>query len=124
MKNIFVLLSVVLFSACGNEPVPVESKVVPVKKDSVMPSPYKDAVIEVVTFDNSKTGNKGFGYDIKIDGKMNIHQPNIPGLPGNDGFTTEDKAKKTGEFVAYKIRNNIMPPSVSEKELDSLGVLK
>ena len=28
-----------------------------------------------------------------------------------------------GEFVIQKIKNNILPPSVTPEELDSLGVL-
>jgi hypothetical protein len=59
-----------------------------------------------------------FGYEIYLDGKA------IPGMPGLQGFSTKDKAEKTAKFVIRKLQNNIMPPTVSEKELDSLGVLK
>jgi hypothetical protein len=67
-------------------------------------------------------GVEGFGYDIIIDGHKYIHQPNIPALPGNNGFTTEQHARKVADLVCFKIRNNIMPPTVDIKELDSLGV--
>ena len=30
--------------------------------------------------------NNTFGYDILLDGKPLVHQPSIPGLPGNEGF--------------------------------------
>jgi len=83
-------------------------------------SPYKNSRIDVSPFKN-KDGS--WGYSIAIDGRTYINQPNIPPLPGNRGFTTADRAKKTGEFVSYKIRNNIMPPSVTVEELDSLKVL-
>lgn len=84
-------------------------------------NPYKNSKIDVAT---SKNKDGSWGYSIAIDGRTYIVQPNIPPLPGNKGFNTADEAKKTGEFVGYKIRNNIMPPSVTVAELDSLGVLK
>ena len=86
-------------------------------------NPYKDAVVEIKTFSN-EADLKGFGYDIYLNKKLYVHQPHVPAVAGSKGFSTPENAKKTGEFVAYKIRNNIMPPSVSPKELDSLGVLK
>ena len=76
--------------------------------------------IEVKTFENKDRG--GFGYDIMIDGKVYVHQPNIPAIPGNNGFNSENNARKVGLFVVEKIRNHIMPPTVDTRELDSLGV--
>lgn len=64
-----------------------------------------------------------FGYEIWIDGKKIIYQATIPGVPGIQGFATEDSAQKVGELVADKIRKNQMPPTVTPEELDSLGVL-
>ncbi len=86
-------------------------------------NPYKDAVVEIKTFSN-EADLKGYGYDIYLNQKLYVHQPHVPAVAGSKGFSTPENAKRTGEFVAYKIRNNIMPPSVSPRELDSLGVLK
>lgn len=83
-------------------------------------NPYKNAIVEVKTFRDSL----GWGYDIFINKSQYVHQPHIPAVPGNRGFSNEESAKKTGEFVGFKIKNNIMPPSVTTAELDSLGVLK
>ncbi len=79
--------------------------------------------VTVKTFANDSLLT-GFGYDIYMDSsaKPTVHQPNIPAVAGNRGFSTEGDAKKTGEYVANKIKNNIMPPSVTVQELDSLGV--
>ena len=85
-------------------------------------NPYEGSVIEVRTFKNDSVLN-GFGYDIYVDNSLKVHQPHIPAVSGNKGFSTEEKAKRAGEFVGNKFRNNIMPPSVNTKELDSLGVL-
>jgi hypothetical protein len=74
-----------------------------------------------ISFKTFKQG-KFWGYDIYLNEKLYIHQPNIPAIPGNDGFLTEDYAKKTAELVKYKIKNNVIPPTISKYELDSLGV--
>jgi hypothetical protein len=68
--------------------------------------------------------NKTFGYDIFINGQRVIHQPHIPAVPGNKGFTTKAKARKVAEFVVKKIRNNDMPPAVTIDDLKKMGVLK
>ena len=83
---------------------------------------FRNSKIEVRTFPTEVTG--GYGYDIYIDGKMYIHQPHIPAIPGNTAFSSEAKAKKAADLMVYKIRHNIMPPALDVKELDSLGVLK
>ncbi len=65
----------------------------------------------------------GWGYDILLNGKPFIHQPHIPGISGNKGFDSEGKAQKAADFIKFKIKNKIMPPSVTEIELDSIGAL-
>lgn len=85
-----------------------------------MPSPKS---VTIKTFANDSLLS-GFGYDIYMDSatKPTVHQPNIPAVAGNRGFATEEEARKIGEYVGNKIKNNIMPPSVTTQELDSLGV--
>jgi len=51
-------------------------------------------------------GENGWGYDIYENGKLSIHQPNIPALPGNNGYTTEAEAQKNGELTVEKIKEN------------------
>ena len=68
--------------------------------------------------------NGTFGYDVFVNGRVLIHQPNRPGLPGNEGFKTEEQATTVAEFVSKKIRNNEMPPTVMLEDLKMLGVLK
>ena len=65
-----------------------------------------------------------WGYDIYMNGKLIVHQPHIPAIAGTKGFSSEEDARKTAALMALKIKNNIMPPTVSVKELDSLGILK
>lgn len=90
-------------------------------------NPYANSTIEIKTFSNNAIAGssiRGFGYDVMIDGKLYVHQPHVPAVAGNNGFVTPEAAKKAGELVAYKIKNNIMPPSVTVNELDSIGALQ
>jgi hypothetical protein len=84
-------------------------------------NPYKDADIAIKIIPSV---NKTYGYDILLYGRPLVHQPNIPGLPGNEGFTTQTRAKTVAEFVVKKIRNNEMPPTVSIEDLNKMDVLK
>ena len=68
--------------------------------------------------------NKTFGYEILVNGKTLVCQPSIPAMPGNDGFTTKERAQKVADFVVKKIRKNEMPPTVTIEDLNKMGVLK
>ena len=74
--------------------------------------------LEIQTFKN----DSGWGYNIYREGKLYIHQPHIPAIAGNQTFRSEEDAIKTGRFIIVKIRKNILPPSVTLAELDSLGI--
>ena len=135
MKNLHLLLSsIFLFSSCASE-VKVEQAEVKDSTDfkyhatSHQPSHPEDSAAnpfngKELTAEAYENGELGWGYSISIDGKKTINQPNVPGLVGKKGFKTKEQALKTADFVIYKIRHNSFPPSVTAKELDSLGVLK
>ncbi len=63
-----------------------------------------------------------FGYDILNDNRKMIHQPSVPGMPGNKGFAKKADAEKVARLVMNKINHNQMPPTVSKHELDSLRI--
>jgi hypothetical protein len=97
------------------------------KQEKKIPNPYEKAEIDIVVFSNDSTADsalRGYGYNIYIFKSLYVHQPNIPAVNGNRGFTSPADAEKTAGLVAYKIKNNIMPPSLTIQELDSLDVLK
>ncbi len=83
---------------------------------------------EVITPDASKIEIKthkdslGWTVDIFVNGKKSIIQPMIPAVPGHQAFISEMEARKVGELMAFKMKNNIMPPAVSIGELDSLKI--
>jgi hypothetical protein len=64
-----------------------------------------------------------WGYDIFSDNRLYIHQPSVPGLPGNKGFATKAKAQKAADIVCQKIRKGIMPPTVSIEELRKANLI-
>ena len=84
-------------------------------------NPYAKADITIQIIPSA---NNTFGYDILLSKRLLVHQPNIPVLPANEGFTTKKRAQKVAEFVVKKIRNNEMPPTVTMEDLNTLGVLK
>ena len=63
-----------------------------------------------------------YGYDISINDKLLIHQPNIPGMGGNKGFAKKSDAEKVAILVIKKLQEGMMPPTVEKKELDSLKI--
>ncbi len=82
-------------------------------------NPYAsaDLTVEIIPAPNDT-----YGYNILMDGRIIVHQPNVPARPGVEGFRTVEAAQLVGEFVLQKISENIFPPGVSVSELDSLGV--
>jgi hypothetical protein len=84
-------------------------------------NPYANAEITTKIIPSA---NNTFGYDILLFGRPLVHQPHIPGLPGNEGFSTKEKAQTVAEFVVKKIRNSEMPPTVTIEDLNTIGVLK
>ncbi len=91
------------------------------KGKSEQKNSYANAEITIKIIPSIK---KTFGYDIYFHGKLFVHQPNIPALPGNEGFTTPERAKKVAEFVVKKIKNNEIPPTVTIEDLNKMNVLK
>ena len=110
----FILLLVFVFflGACEND-------------DKEAPkSPYADAEITTAIINSEDFGyTQGFGYEIHIDGKLFIRQPQIPAIGFNRVFQSAADAQKVADFVVYKIRQGILPPGVDLIELDSLKVI-
>jgi len=65
----------------------------------------------------------GWGYTILTDEKIYIRQEYMPGIPGKQGFKTADDALMVGNLVVKRISSNQMP-MITERDLDSLGLLK
>lgn len=88
---------------------------------------FSSQSFELKTFeikDTLSNRSLGWGYDIYVDGKRNIHQPILPGVPGNQHFSSEEDATITGTFAVNKMKQTGGLPTITIKELESLGVTK
>lgn len=63
----------------------------------------------------------GYGYEITTEDGARIRQPHMPAIPGKAGFRTPEDARTVAELVARRMRTGVLP-TVSPRELDSLGV--
>ena len=101
--QVFPFLLMILLFACntGND------KVIDVNKDFYI----------IKTF---KADATGWGYDIYKNGKITIHQPNIPAIEGNSCFKTRQQAISTAELVVKKLKNNVFPPSLTKEEVEQI----
>ncbi len=87
-------------------------------------SPVVTVLDSAYSFKTVLAVNNTWGYDIFKGGKRIIHQQNIPGVSGNEGFKSASDAEKVARLVITKLKNGEMPPSVSKEELINLKVLK
>lgn len=125
-KAIFVAILSTLFFVAALPGMSIAEKGVAGKqemkqKEIQQKNPYAKAPIITKIIPSE---NNTFGYDILVNGKTLVHQPSIPAMPGNSGFSTRAKAQKVAIFVVTKIRKNEMPPTVTVEDLNRMGVLK
>ena len=66
---------------------------------------------------------KTWGYDIYKEGKLFIHQPSIPAMPGNTGFATKEAAEKVAKKIIDKIKIGEIPPTISIEEMKKMGAI-
>ena len=100
--------------------VPLQQNLPLVEQNISTVNPFENADLKVEIIKNT---DGTFGYQVLYNSSAMVSQPNIPGMPGNAGFTTKEKAEKVGDLIVSKIKKNQMPPTVSIQELDSLKVL-
>ena len=81
---------------------------------------FKDANL---TYNIIPAANNTWCYDILMEGRLYIHQPSAPGLPGLEGFKTKEAAAKVAELVISKMKKGEMPPSVTIEEMKNLKAL-
>ncbi|RYE22267.1 MAG: DUF4907 domain-containing protein [Sphingobacteriales bacterium] len=58
-----------------------------------------------------------WGYEILIDNVPYIRQLSVPGMQGNQGFDKKEQAVETAKLVVQKVKNDVMPPAVTQEEL-------
>lgn len=125
VKILFFFFLILIFFVSCNEHIESKENInhnVTKTTDSTSEVQTLNYSVQVFLID-SLNPKSGFGYNVLVDNKIFVHQPSIPSLPGNKTFETKEKAELVANLVAMKLKNNIMPPSISKEELDSLHIL-
>ncbi len=124
--NLLVLCILILAFACTNAPQDQNREnskretrnSTNEQKQQRQASNEKEVTIQVLE------NEKGWGYEIKVNGELMINQPTIPVVEGTKGFDTRQDAIKAAELMKSKIKQGIMPPTITKQELDSLNIYK
>jgi hypothetical protein len=82
---------------------------------------HRDA--SIYSYKIVKNSDQTFGYDVYADGKLLVHQPNVPALPGNRGFDTRESAEIVARLVLRKLRSGEKLPTVSIDEMRRLNAI-
>lgn len=126
MKNLlYFFIYIITFVSCNEQPKKLENKnAEPAIISNVEPEQKSTNYSTQLFLVDSINPKAGFGYNVLVNGKIFVHQPSIPSIPGNQTFASKEKAQLVANLVMLKLQNNIMPPSVSKNELDSLQIFK
>lgn len=121
LRPLFVILLGLVFFGCSNSSETQPASPVP----EVTPAPPPETRVysfQVFVITDSAGVSHGSGYDIYDGTKRIIHQVNIPGEPGNDGFVNKEEAEKVAQLVVNKLQGGGGFPTVTRAELDSLHI--
>ena len=99
----FLLVSQLLFSQTASSAKPVTS--------------------DYYTIKSFQQSDNSWGYDVFRNGKLTIHQPSIPAVAGNKGFSKRSDAERMAELVIEKMKMGMMPPTITIEELKKIIVL-
>ncbi len=69
------------------------------------------------------SADQTWGYDILMNGKVKIHQPSRPAMPGHKGFANKEAAVKVAGLAISKMKKGEMPPTISVEELKKLNAI-
>lgn len=67
--------------------------------------------------------DKGWIYEIYVDEKLLIKQETIPAISGECYFENKGDAEKIGYLVLDKLKNGVVPPTVSFQEIMSSNII-
>ncbi len=118
MKPFIPLLYLIMLVACGY----AQGNTAQNAGSATFPSgqAFKAANL---TYKIIPAANNTWCYDILMEGRLYIHQPSAPGLPGLEGFKTQEAAARVAQLVISKMKKGEMPPSVTMEEMKNLKAL-
>lgn len=121
MRKLTLLAALSLFSSvCFAQLAHKEKEKQEVKTEFPQASQFSKTKLSYKIID---AASHTYCYDIYADGRLMIHQPSVPAMPGNKGFKTKTGAKKVADLVITKIKKGEMPPTVSIPEMKNLKAL-
>ena len=120
-----VLFITLTFLLCGKHTFPAQNQFpLPGITQQAADSCWGDNIKSpVLTYKLIPGINNTWGYDIVVDGRIRIHQPSVPGQPGNEGFKSKEKAEKVARLVIKKMKNGESLPSITAEELKKLKTI-
>lgn len=77
-----------------------------------------DYLIEIIA-----AAKDTYGYDVYKGKKLLIHQPTVPAVPRNTGFTTKAAAEKVARKVVEKMKKGEALPTVTVDELKEMNII-
>ncbi len=119
MKHLFTIILIALSAHLM-----AQNALPPKEEKGATPFPSGEQFKEAqLTYNIITAANNTWCYDILMEGRLYIHQPSAPGLPGNEGFKTKEAAGKVAELVISKLKKGEMPPSVTIEEMKTFKAL-
>jgi N-acetylneuraminic acid mutarotase len=121
MKLLLVFLAITFSVILKAQSIPIITKSVSERTVAELPGKADISYTIIPSVNNT------WGYDIFIAKRLIIHQPGIPGLPGNEGFQSQVRAKKSAKQIIRKINRRQMHsgiPGNSSPQLSDTWVQK
>lgn len=111
----FAVSAIIMLASCGNSG--------QAKDSGNNPPMLFDTTIADINFrmETFEAGN-GFGYDIYVGGKRQIHQDVIPVMAGLKPFKTREDAYAVGRLALLKVIIYGTLPTLEVQELKDLNV--
>src|SRR4051812_38083523 len=120
MKRLFILVSLCLSASAGFAQLAQKQETKETKTEFPKASQYSNTKL---TYKIIPAPKGTWCYDIFAEGRLMIHQPSVPGLPGNEGFKSKAGAEKVAKLVIEKIKKGEMPPTVEIAEMKKLKAI-
>jgi hypothetical protein len=117
MKKLLTIISILIFISLTHFTIQAQSK------GNTKPTASDTNKKSNLTYTIIPASNNTWCYDIYKDGRLYIHQQNIPGMAGNEGFKRKEFAMKVAKLVIEKIEKGQMPPTITIEEMKQIKVL-
>lgn len=70
-----------------------------------------------------RNADSSWGFTIYVNGKIYVHQKEIPLPESSSGFNSEGDALSVAGLIVNKLKKHISPETITRSELESLGIV-